>query len=87
MSSSRKSSGPRDFADWAEPARCPLERHIMALEVIGWRVVRLRPSITDGEATLWSVTIRRYDENVTMTEAHPDTALAELVRYARADAA
>jgi len=59
------------------------------LEVIGWRVVRLRPSITDGEATLWSVTIRRHDENVTMTvtEAYPDTALAELVRYARADAA
>ena len=66
-----------------------LVRHIVSLEALGWHVVRLRPSIGDGTATLWRVTIERYDAGATMTmvEAEPDVALAELVRYAQADAA
>jgi hypothetical protein len=66
-----------------------LVRHIVELEAIGWHVVGLRPSRTDEESALWRVTIERYDENASMTvvEADPDVALAELVRYARADAA
>ena len=38
---------------------------------------------------LWHATIARYDQSVSMTitEADPDAALAELVRYAWADAA
>lgn len=66
----------------------PLVRHIVALEAFGWRVVGLRPCGTGDEPALWSVTIKRYDEGVsiTMIEADPDVALAELLRYARADA-
>jgi hypothetical protein len=63
-------------------------RHIVELEAIGWHVIRLRPS-TD-EPVLWRVTIMRFDEDVTMTmtmtEADPEAALAELIRYAQADA-
>ena len=66
-----------------------LVRRIFELEAIGWHVVRLRPSTTDEASALWRVTIERYDENATMTitEADPEAALAELVRYAKADAA
>jgi hypothetical protein len=65
-----------------------LVRHIIALEAIGWHVVALRPRTTGDEPPLWRVTIERYDQGVsiTLTEADPETALAELVRYARADA-
>lgn len=61
--------------------------YIVELEAAGWHVIRLRPSIGD-EPVLWRVTIERYDESASMaiTEADPDVALAELVRYARADA-
>ena len=71
-----------------EPAALPLVRHILELEALGWHVVRLRPSRTGDEPPLWHVTIERYDEGatMTMTEADPDAALAELVRYAQADA-
>jgi hypothetical protein len=67
----------------------PLVRHIVALEAMGWHVVGLRPSITGDEPALWHVTIERYDESasMTMTDVDPDVALAELVRYAQADAA
>lgn len=66
----------------------PLLRHIVALAAIGWRVVELRPSIYEGEAELWYVTITRVDfgASLTVTEADPDVALAELVRYAQVDA-
>jgi hypothetical protein len=68
---------------------CALVRCIVELEAIGWHVVGLRPSTTGDAPALWRVTIERYDESatMTMTEAEPDTALAELVRYAQADAA
>lgn len=73
------------------PRTCPLVRHIVALEAAGWHLVGLRPSISgpEAETALWRVTIARYDENasITVTEADPDAALAELVRYTQADAA
>lgn len=73
------------------PQACQFVRHIVALEAAGWHLVRLRPSNTGSEAetALWRVTIARYDENasITVTEADPDDALAELVRYTQADAA
>ena len=73
------------------PAVLPLVRHLVALEALGWRLVRLQPSGTGAaaEATLWRATIERYDEGVSMsvTEADPDVALGELLRYARVDAA
>lgn len=67
----------------------PLVRHIVALETVGWRLVGLRPSIDEDGPALWRATIARHDQNasMTITEADPDVALAELVRYARADAA
>jgi hypothetical protein len=67
---------------------CPLVYLIAALEPVGWRVVELRPSIADGEASLWRVTIERHDQSASMnvTDADPDVALAELARYAQADA-
>ena len=71
-----------------DPDALPLVRHIVELEALGWHVVRLRPS-RDGDAPpLWRVTIERYDESATMslTDADPDIVLAELVRYAQADA-
>jgi hypothetical protein len=51
--------------------------------------VGLRPSSTGDEPTLWRLTIQRHDENasITLIEADPDVALAELIRYAQADAA
>jgi uncharacterized protein (DUF2249 family) len=67
----------------------PLVRHIVALEAAGWHLVGLRPSAPEAGPALWRATIARYDENASMsvTEADPDVALAELVRYARVDAA
>ena len=66
----------------------PLVRHIFALEAVGWRLVGLRPSIDEDGPSLWRATIARYDQSasMTITETDPDVALAELVRYARADA-
>jgi len=62
--------------------------HIIALEVTGWHVVGFRPSIAGDAPALWRVTIERTDENASMTaiEVDPEVALAELVRYTRADA-
>ena len=70
------------------PHACSLAGHILTLEAIGWHVVGLRPSTAGDEPTLWRVTIERYDESasITMTEADPEVALAELVRYAQVDA-
>lgn len=70
------------------PRALPLVRHLLALEALGWRLVRLQPSGAEAEATLWRATIERYDEGASMsiTEADPDVALGELLRYARADA-
>jgi hypothetical protein len=73
------------------PQAHSLARHIVALEAAGWHLVGLRPSITgaDAGAAVWRATIARYDENasISVTDAEPDVALAELVRYAQADAA
>jgi hypothetical protein len=62
--------------------------HVVALDALGWRVVELRPSSIDGEVTLWRVTAERLDRDASMHMAaeEPDVALAELVRYASADA-
>ena len=74
-----------------DPHALPLVRHIFALEALGWHLVRLQPSGTGAEveATLWRATIERHDEGVSMsvTEADPDIALGELLRYAQVDAA
>jgi hypothetical protein len=66
-----------------------LVRYIVELEAVGWHIVGLRPSRTGDEPALWRVTIERYVENASMSvvEAEPGVALAELVRYAQADAA
>jgi hypothetical protein len=65
-----------------------LVRHVVALEAIGWHVVALRPRTTGDEPPLWRVTIERYDEgaSITLIDADPEVALAELIRYVRADA-
>ncbi len=67
---------------------CSIVCHVVALEALGWRVVGLRPSGTGDEPALWRVTIERYDESATMsvTDEDPGVALAELIRYAHADA-
>ena len=69
------------------PARS-FVRHIIALEAIGWRIVELRPSVVGDEAPLWHVAITRVDLDASMAvaEVDLDIALAELVRYASADA-
>jgi hypothetical protein len=71
-----------------DPHARSLVRHIVELEAAGWHVVELRPSTIGDAPALWRVTIERYDESafMTMTEADPEVALAELVRYAQADA-
>jgi hypothetical protein len=71
------------------PHRRPLVQRIVELEALGWHVVGFRPSRTGDEPPLWRVTIERHDEgaSMTMVEVDPDVALAELVRYARADVA
>ena len=65
-----------------------LVRHLVSLEDLGWRVVDLRPSSSGGEAALWHVRITRVDLDAAMSVSAtaPDIALAELVRYASADA-
>jgi hypothetical protein len=62
--------------------------HVVALDALGWRVVELRPSLIDGEVSLWWVTAERVDldASMRMTATDPAGALAELVRYASADA-
>jgi hypothetical protein len=58
---------------------------LSALGAIGWHVTEIRPD--RDEPVLWHVTITRYDGNlsITLTDADPDVALAELARYASAD--
>ena len=70
------------------PRACPLVRHLIALEAAGWRVVELRPSVSRGEPALWRAAITRVDLDASMTVSatDPEVALAELVRYASADA-
>lgn len=99
MSLSKKSAGPkgprkshalrRHRAKAAPTSNLPPHaRHIAALDALGWRVVAFRPSIPSGESSLWDVTITRVDldASMTVTATNPDVALAELVRYASADA-
>lgn len=58
---------------------------LIALSVLGWYVSEIRP--TPEPPTLWRVSIRRYDgeASISVTDADPDDALAELMRYASAD--
>jgi hypothetical protein len=62
---------------------------VVALDALGWRVTEIRPSLIDGEVSLWRVTAERIDLDASMctTAADPAGALAEIVRYASADAA
>lgn len=71
------------------PPDASIVSHLVALDALGWRVVELRPSLMDGEVALWRVKAERVDldASMRMTAADPDVALAELVRYASADAA
>src|SRR5690606_26783417 len=68
---------------------CPLVHHIVVLEAFGWHVIGLRTHRIGDEPALWCAVIERHDESamMTMTDADPGVALAELVRYAKADAA
>jgi|SRR5688572_8698199 len=78
----------------AEPASSPRSRsrplvdYFIALEAVGWRVVEIRPPISSDEGSLWRLRIDRVDfvASMTATAPDPDVALAELVRYASADA-
>ncbi len=59
---------------------------LLELRSRGWHVSEIRP---DRDApVLWRVVIVRYDRSawITVIEADPDDALAELLRYAAADA-
>ncbi|HWO23694.1 MAG TPA: hypothetical protein VNO30_33360 [Kofleriaceae bacterium] len=102
MPPSRKSAGPKrlreshvrprhvsNAAPNAGPpsCACPLERHFLALDAVGWRVVEIRPPVSRDEGALWRVAITRVDlvASMTATASDPDVALAELVRYASAD--
>lgn len=102
MSPSRKSAGPkilrgrharRRHVSKAAPGSgppshdCALERHFIALDAVGWRVVEIRPPVSRDEGELWRVAITRVDyvASMTATAPDPDAALAELVRYASAD--
>lgn len=102
MSPSRKFAGPkirrgrhargrhvaRAAPDACSPSHdCPLERHFIALDAVGWRVVEIRPPVSRDEGDLWHVAITRVDYVASMTASapEPDVALAELVRYASAD--
>ncbi|HWO22545.1 MAG TPA: hypothetical protein VNO30_27490 [Kofleriaceae bacterium] len=63
-------------------------RHVAALlelSALGWHVTEIRPG--RAAPVLWRVTIRRYDgyASITLTEADPDAALDELLRYAAVD--
>ena len=81
VSKAMPSSGP--------PSRArPLVGYFIALEAVGWRVHEIRPPVSRDEGGLWRVTIDRVDFVASMTAAAPDpgVALAELVRYASADA-
>ncbi len=68
---------------------CSFGRHIIALEAIGWRIVKLLPSVSGDEQPLWRVEIARVDfgASITVSDVDLDAALAELFRYASADAA
>ena len=92
--SPRRSHALRRHDPKAEPAESPpqgarpLVRHLVALEAAGWCVVELRPLIDCGETALWRAAITRVDLDASMavSAVDPDAALAELVRYASADA-
>ena len=93
MSPSKKSAVPRGVRKSHalrrhDPRTAPLVHHITALEAIGWRVVELRPAPSSGDPSRWHVAITRvdFDARMTATAAEPGVALAELVRYASADA-
>jgi hypothetical protein len=102
MSPSRKSVGPnilrgrhvrrrhvsKAAPDSGPPSHdCPLDRHCIALDAVGWRVVEIRPPVSRDEGELWRVAITRVDyvASMTVTAPDPDVALAELVRYASVD--
>jgi hypothetical protein len=59
---------------------------LLELAALGWYVTAIRPDLS--ETVLWRVTIVRYDLSawITATDADPDDALDELIRYAAADA-
>ena len=59
---------------------------LLELAALGWHVTEIRPG--RSAPVLWRVTIKRYDESVSITamEADPDDALDELIRYATIDA-
>ncbi|HWO22351.1 MAG TPA: hypothetical protein VNO30_26515 [Kofleriaceae bacterium] len=56
---------------------------LFELSALGWRVTEIRP-----DRALWRVTVTRYDGDATIgvTDADPDEALDEAVRYAAVDA-
>lgn len=59
---------------------------LLELRSLGWYLSAIRPDL--AAPALWRVAIQRYDGNasITVTEADPDEALDELIRYAAADA-
>lgn len=75
-------SGPHDTA--ADPR--PHVAALLELRSLGWHVTAIRPDV--AAPALWRVAIERYDgyASIVVTEADPDEALDELIRYAVADA-
>jgi hypothetical protein len=63
-------------------------RYIIALDAIGWRIAELRPLGSGDGAPSWHARIIRVDldASIAVSATDPDLALAELVRYASADA-
>jgi hypothetical protein len=79
-----RSSDPHAAGHDIDPR--PYVAALLELCALGWYVTRIRPN--RDAPVLWRVTITRYNEcaSITVTEADPDDAFDELLRYARTDA-
>ena len=92
MSSSTKSETPRRSRGSHTTERYEGDPRLyvaalLKLAALGWYVTAIRPD--RSAPLLWRVTVVRYDLSVWISaiDADPDDALAEIVRYAAADAA
>jgi len=70
------------------PLDAEIVGHVIALDALGWRITEIRPGLINGDVSLWRVTAERVDldASINMAAANPASALAEIVRYASADA-
>src|SRR5215212_12107268 len=102
MSPSRKTAGPKSPSkshalrrhrpkhslSARPPHEHPVVSHLVALDAAGWHVVEMRPEGSCDDVPLWYVAITRFDLDTTISVwgGELGSALAELVRYASADA-